>query len=382
MPHYLIADARERAVTPFLTTLLSNRLVAGKQVNTGDYLVCETGNGGPKIRACIERKSLTDFAASFKDGRHANVQKMRDLRDKTGCQLYYIIEGPAFPSPSRRFGHIPYGNILSAITNLMVRDSIMIIQTENEAHTAKRLSDLITAFDVNDLKQKNTIAPTNHVHVSAQSEAAQLSLATTSGELADSSTNTSANSGQGDPASVSLLASYDAIENIDQQSIPECLTVPIRQSDEDIIVTVWSKLKGISANVGKMISGEFSIADLATGKISMERIKNLRTFTGRTLHKYALISLQGVLRGDNDSTVRILSGMRGISVPMAKIIVTNLQAEQADQTNLQAKLSPLAKLSLPEYVDVCAAIELPSGTKKAKFGAIRAARICHMLNYK
>lgn len=388
MPHYLIADARERAVTPFLTTLLSNRLVAGKQVNTGDYLICETGNGGPRICACIERKSLTDFAASFKDGRHANVQKMRDLRDKTGCQLYFIIEGPAFPSPSRRFGHIPYGNILSAITNLMVRDSVMIIQTENEAHTAKRLSDLITAFDVNVLKQKNTVTlkeniqnPHPHPLLSenpAQPSVVQSSVATTSGGLSDSSRDTSATAGQGDHAPVSLLTTYDAIENLDQQSIPECLTVPIRQSDEDIIVTIWSKLKGISANVGKMISGEFSIADLATGKISIERIKNLRTSTGRTLHKYALLSLQGVLRGDNDAAIRMLSGMRGISVPMAKIIVTDL----ANLPNQAANLPALAKLSLAEYVDVCAAIEIPFGTKKVKFGTIRAARIHHLLNFK
>ena len=76
----------------------------------------------------------------------------------------------------------------------------------------------------------------------------------------------------------------------------------------------------------------------------------------------------------------MLSGMRGISVPMAKIIVTDLAANQA--ANQAANLPALAKLSLAEYVDVCAAIEIPSGIKKVKFGTIRAARIHHLLNFK
>ena len=96
------------------------------------------------------------------------------------------------------------------------------------------------------------------------------------------------------------------------------------------------------------------------------------------MHKYALLSLQGVLRGENDAAIRMLSGMRGISVPMAKIIVTDL----ANLPNQAANLPALAKLSLAEYVDVCAAIEIPFGTKKVKFGTIRAARIHHLLNFK
>ncbi|NBQ44255.1 MAG: hypothetical protein EBU23_17800, partial [Mycobacteriaceae bacterium] len=147
--HYLIADARERAIAPFLTTALgAERLLANRQVNTGDYLVCarpraivsvaaaastdtvartDSDVPGLRVRACIERKTLADFAASFKDGRHANLQKMRDLRARTGCQLYYIVEGPAFPSPGRRFARIPYASILAAITHMMVRDSIMVV---------------------------------------------------------------------------------------------------------------------------------------------------------------------------------------------------------------------------------------------------------------
>src|SRR5271166_261645 len=146
---YLIVDSRERAVTPFLDAELGDHAYVVRQVNTGDYLICRKPSdpaAQPMIEACIERKTHTDFAASFKDARYGNVKKMRDLRDRTGCQLYFFVEGPAFPSPNRRFARIPFANILSAITKLMVRDGVLVVQTENESHTAKRLADFLRVF--------------------------------------------------------------------------------------------------------------------------------------------------------------------------------------------------------------------------------------------
>ncbi|MEK7383283.1 MAG: ERCC4 domain-containing protein [Elusimicrobiota bacterium] len=149
-PVYLIADSRERGVIPFLETALRDHAFVVRQVTTADYLVCRRAPGPaaePAVLAAVERKTLADFAASFKDGRYANVQKMRALRAATGCQLYFFVEGPAFPSPGRRFARIPYASILAAVTKLMVRDGVHVVQTEDEAHTAKRLADFLRVFE-------------------------------------------------------------------------------------------------------------------------------------------------------------------------------------------------------------------------------------------
>ena len=94
---YLIADQRERAVIPFLDDALQAHAYVVKTINSGDYLVCTRGPGGPRVLAVIERKSLEDYAASFKDGRHANMEKLYALRSRSGCQVFLILEGPAFP---------------------------------------------------------------------------------------------------------------------------------------------------------------------------------------------------------------------------------------------------------------------------------------------
>ena len=119
---YLIADARERAVIPFIETEFKDYAYIVKQVTTADYLICRaSGSGasgssgaveadrreegeaveaapaqaqGAVVLAAIERKSHEDFAASFKDGRHDNIKKLLALRGGTGCKLFYFVEGP------------------------------------------------------------------------------------------------------------------------------------------------------------------------------------------------------------------------------------------------------------------------------------------------
>jgi len=349
MSHYLIADARERAVAPFLEDAIASaklssagsRLVLGRQVNTGDYLICRHNRPGDPpssaISACIERKTLHDFAASFKDGRHANIQKMRDLRAQTGCQLYYIIEGPAFPSPSRRISQIPYANILTAVTNLMVRDSVMVIQTENELHSAKRLADLIIAFD--------------KLGVPAAEAPAALALPAAEAPIATG--------GDSGPAPEQPAP--------DPPTIPECLTAPMHQSDADAAISMWSQLRGVSAVLGKIISQKFSVADLAADRVSDAQLKQLRTATGRAINADAVKSLRAIGGGDAEATIRIVSGIRGITRPTASLILTSIGG--------------LVALSDISRATECAEIQLPHGNRTVKLGAVRAARIQTLLNF-
>jgi hypothetical protein len=100
---YLIADARERAVIPFIEAEFPHAFVV-KQVTTADYLVCRALDGAAVVLAAnrAQRRTRT-FAASFKDGRHDNVNKMIALRAQDGAQkLFYIVEGPAFGRATAR----------------------------------------------------------------------------------------------------------------------------------------------------------------------------------------------------------------------------------------------------------------------------------------
>ena len=82
---FLVVDARERAVIPFIESEFKVHAFAIKQVTTADYVICRQPRDGesPIVLAAIERKTHADFAASFKDGRFHNVHKMRALRAAT-----------------------------------------------------------------------------------------------------------------------------------------------------------------------------------------------------------------------------------------------------------------------------------------------------------
>lgn len=162
--YFLVADHREHHVIPFLKTdfhhmhqnpIQKNQaLLEIKQLFTGDYLICKSPS---TILACIERKTYKDFAASLKDGRYKNRQKMLSLREQTNCQLYFFVEGPAFPNPQKKINHVAYASIITAMTHLMVRDHIFVIQTKNEAHSSQKLVQLFYAFS----KEMVCVVPTS-----------------------------------------------------------------------------------------------------------------------------------------------------------------------------------------------------------------------------
>jgi ERCC4-type nuclease len=145
MPHTLHIDDRERAVSPFIVT--QSRVV--ERLTVGDYAISWHGpNNTQRLVAVFERKTYEDYAASMKDGRDANVTNLLDARAKTGCHIYYIIEGDtAYPDDDRQFARIRYGHIRTSIRNLESRYGIMIIKTRNELMTATELTEKIRSYD-------------------------------------------------------------------------------------------------------------------------------------------------------------------------------------------------------------------------------------------
>ncbi len=148
---YLIADTRERLVTEN-TAAFDSITLKIKQITVGDYVVCSGWN----IITVIERKSLVDYAASIKDGRSANKEKLLKLRAECNCNIIYIIEGPEFPAQETLYGRIPYKHIESSIFHLLARDNIAILRAKNPLETARLLCRYVHSMDT--LQNKHDFA--------------------------------------------------------------------------------------------------------------------------------------------------------------------------------------------------------------------------------
>jgi len=283
--HYLVADTRESHVTGLLGAAFREAQEDLKvaQLNTGDYLICRRFEGGePEVLAVFERKTLPDFAASIRDGRHENRHKLLDLRARTGAQVFYLVEGPAFPRPGARIGRMPYSTILSAITNLMVRDGVAVVQTESQAHSAGRLLDFLRAFRATPVPYAAPPGP----------------------------------DGPAPPEPPGAAA---------EAAVPEGLTGAIPKTTELLAAEAWGRLRGVSVPLGLTFASAFSVADVVCGRVSAEALEGLRGPSGRQLSKQARASLAGLRGGEPEEEARVLAGVPGLSPAMARQLLGGRQ---------------------------------------------------------
>jgi len=367
---YLIVDARERAVIPFIETELQSHAFVVKQVTTADYLICRhrPEERESRVIAAIERKTHEDFAASFKDARCENINKLRALRAATGCQLYYFIEGPAFPSPNRRFARIPFSCILASITKLMVRDGVFIVQTENESHTAKRLADLLRVFDSVENPYGGSGAPvggSGNPDGNGASGNPDGDGGSGDPDGDGASGDPDGNGASGDPDGNGASGDPDGPPLA--LTVPDILTARVEQLDDEAAIGMWVRLRGISVVLGKILTREFTVAELVTQRVTPDQIRALRTATGRPVNKDAVASLLAVRAGVRDAEVKLLSGLRNITPAVAGVIL-----------EVAGGLSRLCA----QPVSSLATVQLPQKTRTVQLGKVRAGRIQRILNYK
>jgi ERCC4-type nuclease len=131
----LIADTRERDVITMLKSFPQSFIEPTiTTINIGDYALYD----GKRLVAIFERKTWKDFAASMVDGRSRNNVDLLDIRRRTGCRVYYIVEGPAFPHLSKKLkSNVEYGDIRSKMNRLTIRYNFMVERTKNIEDTAK-----------------------------------------------------------------------------------------------------------------------------------------------------------------------------------------------------------------------------------------------------
>lgn len=333
----LIADTREKNVLRHADAL-SNISLMVKQITTGDYIVVDPiGNA----IAVIERKSLEDFGASLKDGRHLNKSKLVEFRNATGCRIIYIIEGPAFPRPDQYFSGIAYKNIESSIYHLMIRETAQILRTENTLGTARALASFVASMD--SLWLKNDCDDT----VGGSEFAVSPLLAV------DSATTDS-------PFVAPMVDSTVEATTVEKPNLEKLLTAKHEKTIHDVVAEMWSQFPGIAVTTADDFIRVWKLGDVVRGVVPRDTICKHKMANGRAISKKVVTSLSGM---NKLIEVRLLSTVTGISHASA--------VELTNQLPLKSILEQ----------DVKAISDMTIGKSKKRIGVERAANILKYFNY-
>ena len=125
----IVIDNREKRIIEYFEQKQNEFAI--QALDIGDIqCVCEETNTPLLI---IERKSLKDLAASIKDGRYKE-QKLRLMSSST--PFIYLIEGTFTDTRKHaRIQNMSVKTLMSALTNMIIRDKIRILRTTSLHHT-------------------------------------------------------------------------------------------------------------------------------------------------------------------------------------------------------------------------------------------------------
>lgn len=121
-PTTLIVDNREKVIIPLLSSIPHE----SANLEIGDFQIIQ----GDQIQLLIERKTISDLAASIVDGRYRE-QKKRILAQNIP-KVIYLIEG----SLSSYKGSIPINTLYSTVINCTLRDNIHILISSSAEESA------------------------------------------------------------------------------------------------------------------------------------------------------------------------------------------------------------------------------------------------------
>ncbi len=297
----LVADTRERHVYRHQKEFENHRIEI-KQITTGDYVILSPTM---QILAVIERKSLEDFSASLKDGRHSNKDKLTKLREQTNCRIIFIIEGPLEAAPNDCFGNIPYKHIESSIFHLIIRDNVCVLRTKNDLDTAKTLSRFMISMDT----------------LCENFELSEPTVSIDANDITDIKEDVV-------EFDVNPNKEITVVKEITLNDQLKLLTEVHQVSDHDLVRVLWSCFPGIAVTYADDFMKHWSIADIISGRITEQTISAHKSSTGRKISKKVIESLTNI---NKIVSVRLLAAIPGISRPTAAAIL--------DQFTLKSILS-------------------------------------------
>ena len=136
----LIIDNRENSLIKILET--NNDTFEKKNLEIGDIQYVEND----KLIYIIERKTINDLGASIKDGRYKE-QKMRLLSNNNN-NIYYILEGNINNCTT-----LNRKALLGSIINMLFRDNIRIIFSENINDTYNIILQIQNKYNIGKFKK-------------------------------------------------------------------------------------------------------------------------------------------------------------------------------------------------------------------------------------
>ncbi len=133
VPVDVVIDSREDSKNPDFREELRRRglSVAVMKLEAGDFLLLAPRDRRPLL---VERKSVTDFAASIRDNRLWEQAKLlREAAEKDGAQCLIVVEGWLGVLEKYRGWRIQ--SILRAMDTLMLEYGVPILNTPNKKAT-------------------------------------------------------------------------------------------------------------------------------------------------------------------------------------------------------------------------------------------------------
>lgn len=148
MSPILLVDTRERDLAQILGATAT---VA--QLDIGDALIRDEPEESGRIAFAFERKSLSDLAASIKDGRYKE-QKARLLANVPAGRITYILEleGNTWDDAAPEKRGISISVFKGAYINTMYRDGIHVVFTKNVVETAMWITDVFQKYSADPAK--------------------------------------------------------------------------------------------------------------------------------------------------------------------------------------------------------------------------------------
>jgi ERCC4-type nuclease len=239
---YIVIDKRERQIIPHFQKLQSKAGISYfvEHMTTGDIAICYRS----RILIIIERKTWADLGASIKDGRKANIEKLKALREKTECQIAYLMEGNPCPNPTTKFARIPAKNLQSHLDHLAFRDGVHMIFAKSCHDTANRVFELA--------KNYSTISPSTLTEID---------------EILDKEIYES-------------LGGKDSGEEETKDKVKEQLQVKHVVSDDLILFKMWTSFPNITDKTAHMFSTKYKLKDLILGILTKKEITVMRYPSG------------------------------------------------------------------------------------------------------
>lgn len=256
----LVCDTREKYIEDYMSIFEAEGVNAcQKQITAGDFALIDGDNYDMPL-AIFERKTLNDYGASIKDGRHGNKSKMLDVAAKTGCKVFYIVEGAY--NLTHKYAGIPYTTIESAGFHMMMEYGIMTIQTRTIDDTIETLIRFVRSMER--LKKSRGIATTQDSVVEGGDDAE--------------------NSSEIKPRPSIQIPTF-ALKSTAAPSVPAVLTEPRHPPSNEVLIKMWSSIKGIGPATAKVLAKHITfrrVIDETDHVRLRDNINNvIKTATGR-----------------------------------------------------------------------------------------------------